>query len=106
MNRKIRLGLCIAATAAAITFHGKASADDTLSKVTTLAPLLACEVTPQNNVKSVMVFHLSGYDEGGTSYYRAITSNIIELIIKPDGSVESQANPCIGELKFYTSSFN
>ncbi len=96
--------LILVAVSLAASLHGTASATDSLSKVTALAPTLTCEVTPKNNKRSMMVFHLSGYDEDGTSYYRAITSNVIELTIKPDGTIESQANPCIGEIAFFTSS--
>jgi len=41
-----------------------------------------------------VVLHLSAYDADGTAYYRILTAQMIEVIVKPDGSIGSERNPC------------
>jgi hypothetical protein len=94
-----------AAAAFAIGVSAAAHADDAISKVKAAAPLAVCEITPKENGKAYVIWHLTAFDEDGTRYYRAITSNLIELIVKPDGSIQSDANPCMNELTFYSSSY-
>lgn len=69
------------------------------------APLASCSVGEKDGALSNIVFHLSGFDSNGTRFYRAITSNLIEIAVKSDGSVESDANPCRDELVFFSSTF-
>jgi hypothetical protein len=53
-----------------------------------------------NSVTNYAVFYLAGFGSDGSSYYRTISAPIYELTVKPDSSVESNANPCKGPPEF------
>ncbi|MEP3046631.1 MAG: hypothetical protein ABJL55_01115 [Roseibium sp.] len=65
-------------------------------------PMAYCSLGEKDGLETYVVLHLSGFDTKGTRYYRAITSNVIEVVVKADGSVESDANPCRDELVFFS----
>lgn len=50
--------------------------------------------TTDSGVTNYAVFYLAGYGSDGSSYYRTISAPIYELSVKPDGTVESNPNPC------------
>jgi len=98
MNRLVSIAVasvCFACSAQ------QASSSETAAKGDMPPKMVTCVVPERDGrPEATWLWYLAAHEADGTAYYRTISAQLNEIIVKPDGTIESMANPCDGALTF------